>query len=405
MAHLTGLFQRGSSYYLRVVLPKNHPLRAFYKSGKIVTSLGQCSRRDASIKAVVKKAELLSLEVKNSRHEKPYHHELTYGLPETIYLLDIYKRWKESKPRSTDSANSCLRALKLYEEFTGNPPIKKLTRAQGDAFRTWLQQPERKTTSKTAKDRLTWVKSLLRYAYIDLELLERHPWDGIDIQSKTTNKRRPWNDDELRVLFGQELYTHYKLPTDWRAGGDAAYWIPLIGLYTGARVSEIAQLKLLDIMIESSIPLISITNEGLNQQVKTAASIRKIPIHTELIRLGFLEYVSNISKQGHLSLWPNLRMRRNKPGGYFSNWFGEFRKSIGLESAPDFHAFRHLVRTKLVEVDIPEHTIDNLLGHEIKGSTGAKVYSHKTTKILFEAIESIQYKKIPLGNIQRTYTR
>lgn len=400
MAHLTGLFQRGSSYYLRVVLPVNHPLRAFYKSGKIVTSLGQCSRRVVSIKAVAKKAELLSLEAKNSRHEKPHQHELTYGLPETIYLLDIYKRWKESKPRSTDSVNSCLRALKLYEEFTGNPPIKKLTRAQGDSFRTWLQQPERKTTSKTAKDRLTWVKSLLKYAHIDLELLERHPWDGIDIQSKTTNKRRPWNGEELRILFGQDLYTHYKLPTDWRAGGDAAYWIPLIGLYTGARVSEIAQLKIQDIIIEADVPLISITNEGLYQQVKTAASIRKIPIHTKLIKLGFLEYVSNISKQGHLSLWPKLRMRKNKPGGYFSNWFGEFRRSIGLTSSPDFHAFRHQMRTKLAQRDISEHIIDGLMGHEIKGSTGAKVYSHRTLNELRIAVEKIAYPEIYLKDPQ-----
>ena len=397
MAHLTGLFQRGSSYYLRVVLPQNHPLRAFYKSGKIVTSLGQCSRRDASIKAVAKKAELLSLDAKNSQLQKPHQYELTYGLTETIYLLDVYKRWKESKPRSADSINSCLRALKLYEEFTGNPPIKKLTRAQGDGFRTWLQQPERKTTSKTAKDRLTWVKSLLKYAHMDLELLERHPWDGIDIQSKTTNKRRPWNDEELKVLFGQELYTYYKLPSDWKAGADAAYWIPLIGLYTGARVSEIAQLKVQDIIVESDIPLLSISDEGVNQRVKTAASIRKIPIHSELIRLGLLNYASKIVKQGHLSLWPKLPMRKNKPGGYFSNWFGEFRKSIGLESAPDFHAFRHSVRTKLAEAAIPEHTIDSLLGHEIKGSTGAKVYTHKTNKTLQLAIEKVKYISLNLS--------
>ena len=253
MAHLTGLFQRGSSYYLRVVLPINHPLRGFYKSGKIVTSLGQCSRREASIKAVVKKAELLALDGKETRNEKLHQYELTYGLPDEVHLSDVYKHWKECKLRSTDSINACLRALKLYEEFTGNPPIKKLTRAQGDGFRTWLQQPERKTTSKTAKDRLTWIKSLLKYAYIDLELLQRQPWNGIDIQSKTTNTRRPWTTGELNTLFKQEIYSHHKLPNDWRAGSDAAYWIPLVGLYTGARLSEIAQLTSDDIQTNAGI--------------------------------------------------------------------------------------------------------------------------------------------------------
>ena len=41
VAKLTGLFQRGSIYYVRVVLPIKHPLRAIYKSGKVVTSIGE----------------------------------------------------------------------------------------------------------------------------------------------------------------------------------------------------------------------------------------------------------------------------------------------------------------------------------------------------------------------------
>jgi hypothetical protein len=39
MAGLTGLFQRGSSYYIRVVLPLSHPLRNTFKNGKLVKLL------------------------------------------------------------------------------------------------------------------------------------------------------------------------------------------------------------------------------------------------------------------------------------------------------------------------------------------------------------------------------
>ncbi|WP_411882084.1 DUF6538 domain-containing protein [Polaromonas sp. YR568] len=100
-------------------------------------------------------------------------------------LRDIYTRWKESKPRSADSHNAVLRALSAYEEATDNPPLSQLTRAQGDGFRTWLQHPDRKTSSKTARDKLTWVKSLLRYASRDLELLPKNPWEGLEIVFKT----------------------------------------------------------------------------------------------------------------------------------------------------------------------------------------------------------------------------
>ena len=46
MAKLTGLFQRGSSYYLQVVLPQDHPLRTKYKNGKYVVSLAGCGNTD-----------------------------------------------------------------------------------------------------------------------------------------------------------------------------------------------------------------------------------------------------------------------------------------------------------------------------------------------------------------------
>ena len=77
---------------------------------------------------------------------------------------------------------------------------------------------------------LTWVKSILKYACRDLGLIDRNPWEGIDIAFKTTNKRRPWADDERRKCFTNGLYRACRLPTDKKAGADAAYWIPLLGL-------------------------------------------------------------------------------------------------------------------------------------------------------------------------------
>lgn len=396
MANKTGIFQRGSSYYLRVVLPINHELQKQYKSGKVVLSLGSCSYREAVRLGAIKKAEILGLITPALKAEAT--EESTKRTPTAYYLRDIFLRWKESTPRSNDSINSCMRALLLYEEHTNNPPLHTLTRAQGDSFRAWLQQSERNTTSKTARDRLTWVKSLLKYAYRDLEIISRHPWEGIEIHSQTTQKRRPWEVFELNTLFSHDLFTSYQLPNDWRCGEDAAYWLPILAIYTGARLSELAQLKSCDVNIDCEIPTISISNLGAGQQVKTEAAIRKIPIHSELIRLGFFTYVKKTVSQGAIQLWPKLKFRKNKPGGNYSNWFGEFRKTLQLPQGLDFHSFRHGVRSQLAENDISEPMIDAIMGHEIKGSTGAKVYSHRTTSSIKAAIERINYTGLNLPN-------
>jgi integrase len=292
-----------------------------------------------------------------------------------------------------------MRALVLYEQQTKNPPLGELTRAQGDGFRAWLQQPERKTTSKTARDRLTWVKSLIKYAYRDLEIINRHPWEGIEIKSQTTVKRRPWEISELNKLFAHEIFTEYCLPQDWRSGADAAYWLPILAIFTGARLSELAQLRTNDVTIDYEIPFISISNLGVNQQVKTVAGIRKIPVHSELIRLGFFEYVNHGRSKQNPNLWDQLKFRKNKPGGNYSNWFGEFRKTIQIPVDLDFHAFRHTVRSQLAENDVSEPTIDSIMGHQISGSTGAKVYSHRTLSNIKMAIENIEYKGLVLHNL------
>lgn len=397
MAGLTGLFQRGSSYYMRVVLPPHHPLQTKYKNGKFVTSLGLCSYREAVKRGTIKRAEVLFGAIRQGTVPTPPVAHQVVTRPTKHTLRDIHGLWTSGKARSKDTINACLRAVCLYEEFTSNVPIEDLTRDHGGIFCAWLKHPDRKTTSKTARDRLIWVKSLLQFASQDLGLIRQSPWAGIDIEFRTTNKRRPWTADELSTFFKQPLHLDYLFPDDKKAGKDAAYWIPLLGLYTGARVGELAQLRVIDVLTDSDVPMLSITNEGDEQRVKTKAGLRDVPIHSELIRLGFLDYVASAQKQSSGSLWPDLPTREGKPGGYFSQWFGIYRRGLGFGKAPDFHCFRHTVRTQMSEAGIPEAVIDTLVGHEVNGSVGAKVYTHRTPRTLSDAIEALSHPALSLA--------
>lgn len=47
--------------------------------------------------------------------------------------------------------------------------------------------------------------------------------------------------EELGLIFSDPLWTKHAIPTDKKAGKEAAFWIPLIACYT-ARLTEIAQL-------------------------------------------------------------------------------------------------------------------------------------------------------------------
>lgn len=405
MARLPGLFQRGSVWWLRVMIPLD--IRgAFDGRSKVVRSLQTEDRREAARLGAQHRAHQLHGFALRRGGSTPQPLPLAppHDIPTAPLVVhrvagrrlrDAFDRWKVNKPRTPDTISTCERALILFESCLKDPALSTLTRSQGDEFRGWLQQQG--TASKTARDRFTWIKSLLKYASRELEWISRSPWEGLDIESTVTKRRRPWTEDQLSTLFGLPLFTAYELPTVPKAGADAAYWIPLLGIFTGSRVSELCQLRIADIDTKSRVPALSITDEGAGQQVKTSASVRDIPIHSELIRLGFLEYVKATSDAGHARLFPALPLRKGKPGSYFSTWFGQSKP----EGLPDFHSFRHLVRSTMAEAGQSEPAMDRVTGHEVRGSEGTRVYTQGTKQALQRAVEAIQYPGLRLPVVYR----
>ena len=313
------------------------------------------------------------------------------------FLRDVLPQWKASKTRKPQTEQAAEKALGMYEKATGNPAISDLTRAQGVDCRAFLLAMG--TTAKTARDRFDYIKAFLNFAARELELLPRNPWEGLAIEFTTTKPRRPWSAEQLKALVAKPLFAHYALPSQWDAGGDAAYWIPILGLFTGARIGELCQLETADVEKTDGVDLIHITDQGEGQSVKTAAGRRLVPVHPELIRLGFLEYVDAIRKAGSVRLFPALPLNPSKPSNYFSSWFATIRPIEGGTKLPDFHSLRHTVRSKLAAADIAEPMIDTLIGHEVKGSTGATTYTHREVESLKAAIGALTYPGLSLPRV------
>lgn len=316
-------------------------------------------------------------------------------------LRDVFDRWSRSGAgtRSADSVQAMERTLRQFEAQHHEVPLADISRDMGDLYRTWLL--ENCKTPKTARDRLTGIKSLLKFAAITLEWTQRHTWIGIDIKAKTTARRRPLSDDELKKLFSTELHTRYVLPKVPKAGRDAAYWIPLLGAFTGARLGELCQLRTVDIQTIEGVHVLVLTDDGEGQSIKSAAGHRTVPIHSELLRLGFMEYAKSTTEAGNDSLWPHLPLRKGKPSDYFGRWFRDFREDLELHGPglPTFHYFRHTVRPLMRRAGFSESTQDKVTGHETQGSVGTVVYDHWTLEEVRAAVEAIKYPYVMLPKV------
>jgi integrase len=162
-------------------------------------------------------------------------------------------------------------------------------------------------------------------------------------------------------------------------------------------VGELCQLRVVDVESTKHGAFLRITEEAEGSTVKTEAGFRRVPVHSELVRLGFLDYVARVKAAKETSLWPSLPLRKGKPGAYFSDWFNAFHKrATANPKAPVFHELRHTVRTALHSAGIDRETIGRIIGHETGLSEAEKAYTHVSDINLKAAVEALSFPAVKL---------
>jgi integrase len=208
-------------------------------------------------------------------------------------------------------------------------------------------------------------------ALVNMDVIPRSPLKGMGSEIDTGTELetgRPFTSEELKQIFAPEHFVPWAkdLPHRW--------WGPILGLYTGARVNEIAQLYLDDVRQVDGVWGLFVWKKDRNQKIKTKSSIRFIPLAQPVLDAGFLEFVEDMRKTGHPRLFPHLPAGTRKDGkpnglGYgrqLSRQFSAYLKQFGIEKGTAFHAFRHTMSTALAEAFVPATTIALITGHARK---------------------------------------
>jgi integrase len=187
-----------------------------------------------------------------------------------------------------------------------------------------------------------------------LSLTERNDIIGEhDLSFDDARKARDqWSGEELRQLFSSAVWTG-RDPARRSAPGteitrDARFWIPLFCVFEGTRLEEVADLRRKDIRHEAGVWQLGITTE--HRRLKNHSAKRTIPVHPELIRIGFLEYVARIASGPADPLFPDLEPQGadQKRGPRITRWLVEYRRDAGLfREGVGSRAFRHNFNTRL----------------------------------------------------------
>lgn len=289
-------------------------------------------------------------------------------------LLDtaILERWAaERKPRRK-TVDAYRAVAEWFYERAGRLSVEQITRSHVLAFKDALlaegQSPE------NINVKLGRLKTLLNYA-VSNDYAASNAADGIRVKEAGKNKRQPFNLPALQAIFGSPVYAKGERPT--RGRGEAAYGMPLLALFAGARLEEIGQLRVSDLQrheypgandkMESAwfLDITEYEDEDVKRELKNDGSRRIVPLHPGLERLGFVAYVQGLPDQSG-RIFPLL-----KPGAYgrltakWGEWFSEYRRKVcGItDRRMVFHSFRHTFKDYARHAGIVEGVQRQLMGH------------------------------------------
>jgi integrase len=327
-----------------------------------------------------------------------------------------------------DKYNTVFRLMR--EELGAKKPIAEITREDFGRLRDILNVVPANTTKKypgktfaavaelakkqglkpmsptTANNHLHSISSIFHYA-VKEELVDKNRAHGMRIarvhERRKEERRMPFDTKQLNSIFSAALFSDAKGKDGSALPRSGRFWVPLLSLWTGMRLNECCQLAVADVQNRDGTDFILVRETGDGEQrLKTKAATRTVPIHPELKRIGFLEFVAAQRKAQHKQLFPDLpKSVRGYYSDLFSKWFSRFLRSAGVKTQlTSFHSFRHNFRDALREAHVHPAVAKVLGGWEDTGTDATYGVGYKPATLAAE-LEKITYSGLDLSHLHR----
>ncbi|WP_271583115.1 site-specific integrase [Bradyrhizobium sp. CCBAU 45389] len=363
------------------------------------------------------------------------------GAREGGTLQSALDGWKRHRARPKRTVDEFSRSVEMFIQLHGNMPVASIKKAHALEYRKALQDvPRHRTgdllratlpaqaawgrehpeelriTAATINKQLGAVQSICIWAsdngLVPDDIQWTDPFSKLRLPEERS-ERTSFEIAELQSLFNASVFIEHEFPLG--AHGAAGFWLPVLALFTGARQAELGSLSVANVRVdaETRVPLLYfVTERARGKRVKTDASERVVPVHPEVIRLGFLSYVEERRKADGADAWlfPSVAPDRGRTGvPAWSQWFGRYLRAAGVtDKAKVFHSFRHTVKDALRRGRADSEIREALIGHAQASSVswgyganamlsrfGAAGLSHAINRISYPGLDLSRVK--PLG--------
>ena len=311
-------------------------------------------------------------------------------------LVSAYWKEKEStwKPRTQTEYETC--RSRVLDMLGADSPVISLDYYSVKKFRDGLSKTN--LSNSRVNLYLGFLKAVINFEMQTTRILPANPCEGL--RYKDTRRK-----DELRAVFDlEDLKSMFISSPEFgkdKIKQPERFWVPLLALYSGARMEELCQLFAEQVHEVDGYWCFQIEAKYKGQSVKTSEK-RTVPLSPFLLELGFHRYAQQV---GEGRLWPSLPRINNRWGHYFGRWFKEFKDKCGIDPKKNykvFHSFRHNVETKLQYEEVEQRYIDQLLGHSNRAESAR--YGKRFVERLHDnaVMELDWHKQLDLGHLLKS---
>jgi len=394
----------------------------------------------AALKAVVRAFEAIQQRNAGNTVDTPKPPALSADTPASgDTLRAAFTGWQKARNPSPRTLQEYQRAVDLFVQLHGDLAVADIKKRHAREFREALQDVPRKRTGElldaplpelarwgrenpeapkvtatTVNKLFGGVQAISRWAYDHGVIPEDADWSDAFTRGRIKedeSDRAPFTTADLQMLFRAPVFTKGERPRGGK--GVAAFWLPVLALFSGARLSELGGLLASNVLPEETTGHTVLTfskDRGRGKRLKSKTAARIVPLHPELKRLGFLNYVAAVRRKGgeHAWLFPEVSPQSKGGAAAWSKWFGRYLRSSGItDTNKVFHSFRHSFKDALRAGGVPEDLNDALLGQSNRGSVG-RGYGAKDIKqrfgmpALVKAVASVKYTGFNLSRLHST---
>ncbi|QCP48337.1 hypothetical protein FAZ95_03535 [Trinickia violacea] len=314
-------------------------------------------------------------------------------------------RWQAARMPHAAVLSAVRREVERFEACIGNHPLSGLTEAHVRHFIETCIVRE-KTSPRRVRGAVVLLASVVSTAIRGrVTPLRKNPFTtALKSFAPVTNDTNPFghafSTDELNQLYTSPLYVQGQLP---RKGGlEAAFWLPLLGQFTGIRLERLCHLRRCDVVQHNGVWCLCLRVQRLHHPLE----VRKVPLHSTLLELGWLDFV----RTGRLSdnaawLFPDLCVNSyGRRSATFAMWFKSYLDDSGLGGRRlTFHSFRSTFAAFAKRSGLCDDAVRQFLGFAsgITAEGKEAAVEDLSFELLVQAMNRLEFPGLELDHLVR----